>query len=106
GYIFDDAKPYVGTSKPSLALHPLEPGLAAEVAGVEVLPLEFEHGHARVFGYRFGDLAYVTDVKAVPAREREALRGVKTLVLNALWWREHPTHLSIPEAIETARAIG
>jgi phosphoribosyl 1,2-cyclic phosphate phosphodiesterase len=31
---------------------------------------------------------------------------VEVLVLNALWWRPHPTHLSIPEAIETARAIG
>ena len=28
------------------------------------------------------------------------------LVLNALWWREHPTHLSIGEAVETAQAIG
>jgi phosphoribosyl 1,2-cyclic phosphate phosphodiesterase len=45
-------------------------------------------------------------VKAVPAAERDALRGVRTLVLNALWWRPHPTHLSIPEAIDTARAIG
>jgi phosphoribosyl 1,2-cyclic phosphate phosphodiesterase len=27
-------------------------------------------------------------------------------VLNALWWRQHPTHLSIEEAIETARAVG
>jgi phosphoribosyl 1,2-cyclic phosphate phosphodiesterase len=106
GYIFDDATPYVGTSKPSLALHVIEPGRDVDVAGVPVLPLAFEHGRARVFGYRFGDLAYVTDVKAVPPAEREALRGVRTLVLNALWWRPHPTHLSIPEAIETAQAIG
>jgi phosphoribosyl 1,2-cyclic phosphate phosphodiesterase len=28
------------------------------------------------------------------------------LVLNALWWRPHPTHLSIAEAVETARALG
>ncbi len=106
GYIFDDAKPYVGTSKPSLALHALEPGQVTTIAGVEVLPLEFEHGHARVFGYRFGELAYVTDVKSVPPAQVDALRGVRVLVLNALWWRPHPTHLSIPEAIEVARAIG
>ncbi len=34
------------------------------------------------------------------------LRGVKVLVLNALFWRQHPTHMSVPEAIETARVVG
>jgi phosphoribosyl 1,2-cyclic phosphate phosphodiesterase len=42
----------------------------------------------------------------VPAEEREGLRDLDLLVLNALWWRAHPTHLSIPEAIETARDLG
>ena len=106
-YIFDDAvRPYEGTSKPSLALHPLEANGAIRVAGVEVLPLAFQHGHLRVFGYRFGNLAYLTDVKAIGEREREQLHGLDVLVLNALWWRPHPTHMSIPEAIETARALG
>jgi phosphoribosyl 1,2-cyclic phosphate phosphodiesterase len=106
-YIFDDAvRPYEGTSKPSLALHPLEANGAIRVAGIEVLPLAFQHGHLRVFGYRFGNLAYLTDVKAIGEREREQLHGLDVLVLNALWWRPHPTHMSIPEAIETARALG
>jgi phosphoribosyl 1,2-cyclic phosphate phosphodiesterase len=38
--------------------------------------------------------------------ERHRLEGLDTLVLNALWWRPHPTHMSIPEAIETAQALG
>src|SRR5581483_10218453 len=106
-YIFDDSvRPYEGTSKPSLELRPLEPGRPVVVAGVEVLPLAFQHGHLRVFGYRFGHLAYITDVKEIPESVRRCLRGLKVLALNALWWRPHPTHLSIPEAIETARALG
>lgn len=106
-YIFDaDTKAYSGTSKPSLSLHVLEAGIPADVAGVPVLPLAFEHGHARVFGYRFGPLAYLTDVKVVPREARVQLAGVRLLVLNALWWRPHPTHLSIDEAIEVATAIG
>jgi phosphoribosyl 1,2-cyclic phosphate phosphodiesterase len=106
-YIFDDAvRPYEGTSKPSLRLHETQPGRAMTVAGVEVLPLAFQHGHLRVFGYRFGNLAYITDVKSIPPTEREGLRGLDVLVLNALWWRPHPTHLSITEAVETARALG
>jgi phosphoribosyl 1,2-cyclic phosphate phosphodiesterase len=106
-YIFDDAvRPYEGTSKPRLSLHPTEPGQPVTMAGVEVLPLSFQHGHLRVFGYRFGHLAYITDVKAIPETAFDRLRGLDVLVLNALWWRPHPTHLSISEAVDTARALG
>lgn len=106
-YIFDDeVRAFEGTSKPRLELSPLEPGVELEIAGVPVLPLAFEHGFIRVYGYRFGPVAYLTDVKAVPAEARKRLAGLKLLVLNALWWRQHPTHLSIGEAVETARAIG
>jgi Metal-dependent hydrolases of the beta-lactamase superfamily I len=106
-YIFDDAMPpYEGTSKPTLELHAVEPGHPVMVAGLEVLPLAFRHGHLRVFGYRMGGLAYITDVKAIPEPERAHLRGLDVLVLNALWWRSHPTHLSIGEAVETAQALG
>jgi phosphoribosyl 1,2-cyclic phosphate phosphodiesterase len=106
-YIFDDtARLYEGTSKPSLEMHAVEPGRLFRVAGIDVLPLSFRHGHLRVFGYRLGRLAYITDVKAIPEAERECLRGLDVLVINALWWRSHPTHLSISEAIEAAQAIG
>src|SRR5512144_570623 len=64
-YIFDDVRPYEGTSKPSLELHAIEPDRPVDVAGVRVLPLAFRHGHLRVYGYRIGGLAYVTDVKAI-----------------------------------------
>ncbi|MEP6572382.1 MAG: MBL fold metallo-hydrolase [Gemmatimonadota bacterium] len=105
-YIFDEMQPFEGTSKPQLELHDLEPGIAVNIAGVPVLPLAFEHGHLRVFGYRFGGLAYLTDVKAVHQAEREHLRDLDVLVINALWWRKHPTHLSIGEAVETAQELG
>lgn len=106
-YIFDaSVVPIPGTSKPSLELHTLAAGAPRTIAGVEVLPLGFEHGNATVFGYRIGSLAYITDVKRIPADIRQRLAGVRVLVLNALWWREHPTHLSIGEAVETAQAIG
>jgi phosphoribosyl 1,2-cyclic phosphate phosphodiesterase len=106
-YIFDETVlPYEGTSKPALELHEVEPGRAVRMAGIEALPLSFRHGHLRVFGYRFGKLAYLTDVKAIPDAERERLQELEVLVVNALGWRPHPTHLSIAEAVETARALG
>ena len=107
GYIFDDGvAPLPGTSRPRLSTHALEAGVPVTVAGVAVLPLAFEHGPQRVFGYRMGPLAYLTDVKSVSAAARAALRGLKVLVLNALWWRTHPTHLSIGEAVAVAQDVG
>jgi phosphoribosyl 1,2-cyclic phosphate phosphodiesterase len=106
-YIFDDGVvPAPGTSKPRLETRPLEAGIAVPIGGVPVLPLAFDHGPQRVFGYRIGPVAYLTDVKAVPPAAREALRGVRVLVLNALWWRTHPTHLSIGEAVAVAQDLG
>ncbi len=105
-YIFDEsAPPFRGTSKPSLELHALEAGEETRIAGIPVLPLAFEHGHLRVFGYRFGSMAYLTDVKSVPRAQHDRLRGLDVLALNALWWRAHPTHLSITEAIGIAAEL-
>jgi phosphoribosyl 1,2-cyclic phosphate phosphodiesterase len=107
GYIFDDGViPVPGTSKPRLESRPLEPGRPVNISGVDVLPLAFEHGNATVFGYRIGPIGYLTDVKRVSPAAMRALAGVEVLVLNALWWREHPTHLSIPDAVTVAREVG
>jgi phosphoribosyl 1,2-cyclic phosphate phosphodiesterase len=106
-YIFDPGvTAFEGTTKPHLEPRALEPGVATTVAGVPVLPLAFPHGHLRVYGYRFGRLAYLTDVKEVGTVERAALQGLDVLVINALWWRPHPTHLSIDEAVALARELG
>src|SRR5690606_7601952 len=107
GYIFDDnVVPVPGTSKPRLEAQILTPGQVANIAGIDVLPLAFDHGNANVLGYRIGALGYLTDVKRVPDEAVEALRGIEVLVINALWWRTHPIALSVPEAVETAARIG
>lgn len=106
-YIFDPGIPSIpGSSRPAVTTSVLEPGVETVVAGIPVLPLEFSHGPTNVLGFRFGPLAYLTDVKVVPAAERAALAGLEVLVLNALFHHPHPTHLSIPEAVETAQALG
>jgi phosphoribosyl 1,2-cyclic phosphate phosphodiesterase len=106
-YIFDDnVKPPPGSSKPNLGRVMLEAGVQVTIGGLPVLPLEFDHGTMRVFGYRIGALGYVTDVKQVSDEAVAELRGVQLLVLNALLDRPHPTHLSIAEAVDVARRIG
>jgi phosphoribosyl 1,2-cyclic phosphate phosphodiesterase len=106
-YIFDEAvRPQPGTSKPEGRAVPVRPGEPQLIGDVEVLPLAVPHGAAEVLAYRIGSLGYVTDAKRVPEDVVEQLKGVKVLVLNALFRTEHPTHLSIPEAIRVAQQIG
>ena len=106
-YIFDDAvRPLPGTSKPEGQARELREGEPVMIGDAEVTPVAVPHGPAAVFAYRIGPLAYVTDAKAIPPAALERLRGARVLVLNALWRTEHPTHLSIPEAVRAAREIG
>jgi phosphoribosyl 1,2-cyclic phosphate phosphodiesterase len=106
-YVFDDAmRPLPGTSKPEGDARPLEDGGRAKIGDVEVEALAVPHGLVTVFGYRIGSLAYMTDAKSVPVDIVDRLRGVQVLVLNALFHRKHPTHLSISEAIAVAEDVG
>jgi phosphoribosyl 1,2-cyclic phosphate phosphodiesterase len=106
-YIFDDLmRPLPGTSKPEGVSRPLEDGDRATVADLEVEAIAVPHGLVRVFGYRVGPIAYVTDAKSVPPDTIDRLRGVEVLVLNALFHKAHPTHLSVDEAVAVAQQVG
>jgi phosphoribosyl 1,2-cyclic phosphate phosphodiesterase len=106
-YIFDDnIRPLPGTSKPQGRLIPLQPDVPVRIADVDVAAVPVPHGPATVYAYRIGPLAYVTDAKSVPEGAIGKLRGARVLVINALFQTPHPSHLSFPEAIAVARAIG
>src|SRR5258708_12262640 len=107
GYIFDQSiKPRPGSSKPEGEAREVTPGTPFRVGGADVLPIALPHGPTSVLGYRIGRLGYVTDAKTLPPAAVDALKGVSVLVINALFKTEHPSHLSIPEALETANVGG
>jgi phosphoribosyl 1,2-cyclic phosphate phosphodiesterase len=106
-YIFDESmRPLPGTSKPEGRAHVIESGRAFTIGDMDVTPVRVPHGAVTVFAYRIGPLAYVTDAKSLPEDALQVLRGASVLVINALFRTEHPTHLSIPEAIAAARDVG
>jgi phosphoribosyl 1,2-cyclic phosphate phosphodiesterase len=106
-YIFDDSiHALPGTSKPEGHAHGVAAGKTFRVADVDVTPLSIPHGPVAVYGYRIGDLGYITDAKSLPNEAIEALKGVDVLVLNALFRTPHPTHLSVSEAVDAARKVG
>ena len=106
-YIFDDRiQPLPGTSKPQGRAIVMAAGETMRIADVDVTAVPVPHGAVTVFAYRIGPLAYVTDAKSVPDDAVALLRGARVLVVNALFRRPHPSHLSLSEALRVASAIG
>lgn len=106
-YIFDEDYQPIGGPKVNLAIHEFVANQPITIGSLNALPLAFPHGDVEAFGFRIGDLGYVTDAKNIPGEARAALTGVRVLVLNALWFgKSHPTHMNIEEAVETARELG
>ncbi len=77
-----------------------------DAVGLRIVPLPVMHGPLPVIGFRFGDFAYITDASHVPEDTIARIAGVKTLILNALRHRPHPTHLNIQQAVAIAQRVG
>jgi phosphoribosyl 1,2-cyclic phosphate phosphodiesterase len=72
---------------------------------VKVTPLSVMHGKLPITGYRFGNLAYITDLKTMSNEEKKKLEHLEVLVVNALRISPHPTHLNLEEAIKFVNEI-
>lgn len=77
-----------------------------KIGSFSITPIPVIHGKLPILGYRIGPLAYITDCSIMPPESVEALRGVDTLVINALRPAPHPSHLSLPEALALVEQIG
>ncbi|MDP5229585.1 MAG: MBL fold metallo-hydrolase [Cellulophaga sp.] len=96
-YIFADENRYPGA--PSVQIHEVKNNSSLKLGNIVVVPVEVHHNRLQVFGYRFKDFAYLTDVKTVPTDEIAKLKGVKVLVVNALREEPHHSHFNLEEAL-------
>ena len=70
-----------------------------------VIPINGKHDQLQVFGFRFNDFAYLTDMKTVKNKEIEKLKGVKVLVINALRIKPHRSHFNLEEALQFIKKV-
>jgi phosphoribosyl 1,2-cyclic phosphate phosphodiesterase len=114
---------FVATLIPfTISQHAIDAGTPLELFGVLATPLRLLHGKLPILGYRFDlaptapdalraaaqsilPLAYCTDVSGVPPQTFARLRGLRTLVLDCLRERAHPTHLRLDDAVSLAHDI-
>ena len=69
------------------------------LGNLEVMPVKGKHDALQVFGFRFGDFAYLTDMKTVSDAEIEKIKNLKVLVVNALRINPHRSHFNLKEAL-------
>jgi phosphoribosyl 1,2-cyclic phosphate phosphodiesterase len=101
-YIF--APPAVaGGGIPQVTLHEIDGPFA--IGGLDVIPVPLLHGRQPILGFRVGAFAYLTDCNGIPDQAWPLLDGVRTLVLDALRNRPHPTHFSVAEALDVVARL-
>ena len=101
-YVFDEDK-YPGV--PLIQLNTIQNEKFTLPGGLEVQPIEVMHYKMPVIAYRIKDFAYITDAKTITDSEREKLKGVKVLIVNALRIQEHISHFNLDEALQLIEEI-
>lgn len=100
-YMFGENK-YPGSTSVEMT----ELAEATRFRDILITPLPYNHGATQVLGFRLNDFSYLTDVKSIPEETQEKVRGSSVMVLSGLRWEPgHPTHLTIPEAVEIATEL-
>jgi len=95
--------PYPGV--PRLSLHEIKDSIPFVAAGIDVIPLPIIHDRLHILGFRFGPLAYITDCGVMPQSTIPLLEGIDTLVINALRFKPHHSHMNLAQALEVIDLI-
>ena len=70
------------------------------LGGLKIEPINVLHHKLQVFGFRFGDFAYITDAKTIEEEEIKKLKDLDVLVINALRLDKHISHFNLEEALD------
>lgn len=108
-YIFDPPGVYkdsVAFYKPCLTPRDFAWGEAFDCHGIRVLPFAQDHGYMATTGFRFGQIAYSTDLVNLGEDAFTALAGVKVWVVGCLQEPEHPTHAHLARVLTWIERVG
>ena len=102
GYCF--VQPAGSEYPPILNMHELKPGVRVSIPGpggpIEALPFRQVHGDIPSLGFRFGDVAYSSDLSDMPDESAAALSGLDVWIVDALRYTPHPSHFSVADALD------
>ncbi len=67
--------------------------------GINITPIPVQHGKSLIYGYRIGNMAYMTDVSEIPESSFALLQGLDILLIDCLREAAHPTHINIEQSL-------
>ncbi len=106
GYIFTGDKRTKGlVTQFDLTQLPADRGTIS-FEGLTIGYTTFDQAGMEVNGFRFGELAYMSDIKNYPETIFDDLKGVKILILSALRFTHSDLHFSVDEALAFAQRSG
>lgn len=76
------------------------------INGVEIIPIRGKHYRLPVLGFRFGNIAYCTDMNHIPEEEFEKLKGLDHFIINTVRRGRHISHFALEEAVAIAQKVG
>jgi phosphoribosyl 1,2-cyclic phosphate phosphodiesterase len=101
GYIFEPEGGYPAIcERRRLEPHGVRWSVDGPSGAIPVVTFDQDHGGVRTVGYRFGDVAYSSDVVNLDGAAFEALDGLDVWVVDALRYRPHPTHAHLERTLE------
>ena len=101
-YIFSEIK-YPGI--PEIDLHEITT-VPFTINKTTFIPIDVMHYRLPVKAFRINNFAYVTDANRIVESEKNKLKGLDFLVLNALRREKHVSHFTLQEAIELSQELG
>ncbi|QPC87739.1 MBL fold metallo-hydrolase [Mesorhizobium sp. NBSH29] len=108
GYCFET--PFGSSYPPILRAHTIDHTQPISVEGeggtLTFTPLPQIHGDIISLGFRVGGLAYCPDVSSFPPPTIDRLENLDVLIIDALQYQPHPSHLSLDQALEWITRIG
>lgn len=71
-----------------------------------IIPIPIKHGHSDIYGYRIGNMAYITDVSFIPETSLTLLKNLDVLLLDCLRFKDHYSHINLEQSLAWAGQIG
>ncbi len=103
GYCFETppGSDYPPILNAKIIAEPFEPFVLEGAGGpIVVQTFEQQHGRIRSLGFRFGPIAYSSDVNDLSQNAFATLEGVELWIVDALRHAPHPTHANVATALE------